>query len=197
MSEKSFIYCDYIIQNYNIIYNNNCTGYGVASLVHKRLAINNMLLHPNGRLILFDLDRVTHINLYLPAGQEAEARKSREDMISKDLPDYLLLAQADGVLGGDFNCVSNPQDLTHLVDHKISTNLQKLIRIKKMTDTFRHLQPKVKTFSHFYTWKCGDGSMKQGGLRLDRSYSLGLDINQKIHICGNQFQRPSPPPAPN
>ena len=144
VSEKSFIYCDYIIQNYNIIYNNNCTGYGVASLVHKRLAINNMLLHPNGRLILFDLDRVTHINLYLPAGQEAEARKSREDMISKDLPDYLLLAQADGVLGGDFNCVSNPQDLTHLVDHKISTNLQKLIRIKKMTDTFRHLQPKPR-----------------------------------------------------
>ena len=87
------------------------------------------------------------------------------------------------LLGGDFNCVTKKQDLTHLVESKISTNLQKLVRIKRLVDTFRHLHPTVKTFSHFYTWNAGDGSLKQGGSRLDRSYSWGkISVKRSSYV---------------
>ena len=124
INEASFHYCPFINQNYNMIFQNNSSGYGVCSLVHKKLTISNEMIHPDGRLIMFDIGQVTYINLYLHSGQDFEAKNARENYISTTLPNYLLKAQKMGCLGGDFNCLDRKDDATHLAETKISTNLQ-------------------------------------------------------------------------
>ena len=172
ITEASFHYCPFINQNYNMIFQNNSSGFGVCSLVHKKLKISNEMIHPDGRLIMFDIGQVTHINLYLHSGQVLEAKNARETFISTTLPNYLLKAQKMGCLGGDFNCLDRREDATHLAETKISANLQKLTKIKKLTDTFRLLHPNVRSYSHFYNWNAG-GTMRQGASRIDRAYAWG------------------------
>ena len=104
-TEKSFIYCEFLNQHFTLIRNNSSSGFGTATLVNKKLEVKDILLHPSGRLIMFNIEDTTHINLYLQAGQSPEARQSREDMIGKELLDYLLLAKPKIILGGDFNCL--------------------------------------------------------------------------------------------
>ena len=108
-------------------------------------------------------------------------------MIGKELLDYLLLAQPNVILGGDFNCVCPPQDLTQTADHKISNNLVKIIKVKKMIDTYRSLHPRVRSYSHFYSWKGKNGELKSGASRLDRSYIIGNIITKKSSYVTTSF----------
>ena len=186
-TEKSFIYCEFLNQHFTLIRNNSSSGFGTATLVNKRLEVKDILLHPSGRLIMFNIEDTTHVNLYLQAGQSPEARQSREDMIGKELLDYLLLAKTKIILGGDFNCVCSPQDMTNNVDNKISNNLVRIVKMKKMTDTYRSLYPKVRSYSFFYTWKGKNDELRTGASRLDRSYTIGNIITKKSSYVTTSF----------
>ena len=172
ITEASFHFCPSINQNYKIIHQNNSSGFGVCSLIHKRLTISNEMAHPEGRLIMFDIGQVSLINLYLPSGQETEAKHARENYISTVIPNYLLNSQKMGIMGGDFNCLDRKEDASHLAENKISQNLQNLTRIKKLKDTFRQMHPSSRSYSHFYNWNSG-GTLRQGASRIDRSYAWG------------------------
>ena len=186
-TEKTFIYCEFINQYFTLIRNNNSSGFGTATLVNKRFEVKDILLHPSGRLIMFNIEDTTHLNLYLQAGQSPEARQSREDMIGKELLDYLMLAKSKIILGGDWNCVCSPQDMTNNVDNKVSNKLVKIIKMKKMSDTYRSLFPKVRSYSFFYTWKGKNDELRTGASRLDRSYTIGNITTKKSSYVTTSF----------
>ena len=84
---------------------------------------------------MFNIENTTHINLYLQAGQSPEARQSREDMIGKELLDYLLLAKPKIILGGDFNCVCSGFN-----KQRWQQNLQQPGEDRQDEEDDRHLQ---------------------------------------------------------
>ena len=168
--DGEFDLCHHISNNFQIIAQNNESGFGVCSLIHKRFVIENLFLHPSGRILCFDIEDLTLVNVYLPSG--SEAKQDRENLIGQDIPN-LLLHRRKGLVGGDWNAITAPIDCTNLPDPKMSPNLKKLIKISGWSDTFRTLHPKKVAFSHFYSRNMGDSGLSQGASRLDRSYSWG------------------------
>ena len=173
IEDEAFEFCPYIANNYQILAQNNETGYGVCSLVHKKLTTENEFFHPTGRLITFDIGNVTMVNTYLPSGSDTNAKNQRENMCGQIIPNMLLNAKKAGLAGGDFNNITDPRDCSHHPEQKLSPNLKKLITLFKWKDCFRLLHPKVTTYSHFYNRQMAGQGLTQGGSRLDRAYQWG------------------------
>ena len=173
IEEHTFQSCNFICDNYQILFINNESKYGVCSLVHRSLTTSNEVFHPSGRILAFDVEDFSFINIYLPSGTDSPTKAAREDLIGEALPNILLHRKHSGLAGGDYNCIVSSLDTTSNHEQKISTNLKKLISIKEWSDTFRHLHPDKKVFSHYYKRTAADGSVSQGGSRLDRSYLWG------------------------
>ena len=170
ISDGEFDLCHHISNNFQIIAQNNESGFGVCSIIHKRFVIENLFLHPSGRIICFDIEDLTLVNLYMPSG--AEAKQDRENLIGQDIPN-LLFQKPRGLAGGDWNTITAPIDCTNLPEQKTSPNLKRLIKISKWSDTFRSLHPKKVAYSHFYSRQMSGCGLSQGASRLDRSYSWG------------------------
>ena len=134
ISDGEFDLCHHISTNFQIIAQNNESGFGVCSIIHKRFVIENLFLHPSGRIICFDIEDLTLVNLYMPSG--AEAKQDRENLIGQDIPN-LLFQKPRGLVGGDWNTITAPIDCTNLPEQKMSPNLKRLIKISKWSDTFR------------------------------------------------------------
>ena len=181
VSSDAFEHCPYIANNFHIIAQNSDTGFGVCSLVHKRIPIENEYLHPSGRIIAFEVHNLSIVNVYLPSGSEHHAKNLREDLIGQTIPN-LLLNKDWGIIGGDFNCISQSIDCTHHPEQKISSNLKRIIPLLKWRDTFRTLHPKKVTYSHFYSRQMSATGLTKGASRLDRSYSWG-----QVNILSSEY----------
>lgn len=173
IDESAFEHNPFITNNFNIISNNSETGYGVSSLIHRRFTATDVLLHPSGRIIAFNIGQLTLSNVYLPSGAESTARNQREDLCGHTIPNMLLSARKKGLIGGDFNCITHPADCTHHPETKMSPNLKKVSSILRWKDTYRLLHPKTTTYSHFYNRQMTGTGLTQGASRLDRSYQWG------------------------
>ena len=88
--EETFENSNYLKNNYQILFQNNESGFGVCSLINNELETKNVLLHPSGRLISFDVEDFTMINVYLQSGNNQIARNQREEFSGKILPNILL-----------------------------------------------------------------------------------------------------------
>ena len=167
--EDSFSSCNTISSSFNIISNNATNKYGTATIIKSDFIPSNVLFDTKGRAIVFDIGNITLANLYLPSGSDALSKAEREEYFAATIPQLLLNRQDAGCIGGDFNCILNKQDCTHLPSTKMSPCLAKLVQTFNMKDSFRSLHPTSSSFSHFYhTIHQG-----QGATRLDRSYSWG------------------------
>ena len=171
--EGAFDFCPFIANNYQILAQNNDSGFGVCSLVHKKLATENEILHPSGRLIAFDVCNLTMINVYLPSGAETSAKNQREEFCGVTIPNLLLHGQKSGLIGGDWNNITNPADCSHHPEQKVSPTLKKVISLLKWKDCYRLLHPKSTTYSHHYNRQMAGQGLVQGGSRLDRAYRWG------------------------
>ena len=171
IDESAFENNPFIANNFNIIFNNSETGYGVCSLINRKFSTKDELLHPSGRIIAFNIGDLTMTNIYLPSGAERTAKNLREDLCGQTIPNMMLAAKKKGMIGGDFNCITHPSDCTHHPEPKMSPNLKKTSTIPKWRDTYRLLHPKSTTYSHFYNCQMTGTGLTQGA--LDRSYTWG------------------------
>ena len=173
IEESTFETCNFIRDNYQILFINNESRYGVCSIVHNSLPTTNEIYHPSGRLLSFNVGNFSFINLYLPSGTDNPTKGARENLLGEALPNLLIHTKQTGICGGDFNCIATKQDTTTNHEQKISPNLKRLISIKGWEDTFRQLHPKQSCFSHYYKRTSAEGTQTQGASRLDRSYTWG------------------------
>ena len=172
ISEETFENSNYLKNNYQILFQNNESGFGVCSLIKNDLETKNVLLHPSGRLISFDVEDLTMINVYLQSGNSQFARNQREEFSGKILPNILLNSKKKGICGGDWNSIIQQEDCSHLPETKMSPSLKRLVALHKWKDCFRTLHPKEKVYSHVYNRQNREGLTK-GGSRLDRAYCYG------------------------
>ena len=101
---------NYIYKNYFPIYNNNKSGYGTCMLVKKEFTISNVVNNSDGRVICLDIDdQLTVVNIYLPSGTDQKSKTERESIID-NLPNLLLYKKETGMIGGDFNSITEKQD---------------------------------------------------------------------------------------
>ena len=171
--EDTFDYCASIRDNYQVISQNNESGFGTCSLVHNNLTTSNEILHPSGRIIVFDLGPVTLVNVYAPSGNDFAQRQNRENLIGETLPNLFLSCRPMGVIGGDWNSVQVEADATNFHLSRSSPNLKKLESMKGLSDCFRTLHPNVVSYSHTYNFNQGGSGLAQGASRLDRAYQWG------------------------
>ena len=84
------------------------------------------------------------------------------------IPQLLTNRKQLGCIGGDWNCITEKIDATANPEAKISNVLKRVTKAFGMSDSFRTIHPKDKTFSRYYSDARG-----QGASRIDRQYHYG------------------------
>ena len=204
ISESTFMECNYIYKNFCPFYNNNKSGYGTCTLVKKDFSVTNIVKDSDGRVLCLDIDeQVTVVNVYLPSGTDQSSKIEREEVLN-NIPNLLLYKKGSGIIGGDFNCITDKQDSLIHAEQKISKCLRKIVKLYNLCDVFRKLYPYRKQFSRYYVSKG-----VRGATRIDRCYSWGsLDSNEATYhalsfsdhlghvvnliISGEQYQKENP-----
>ena len=131
-----------------------------------------------GRVLLFDIGQMTFANLYFNSGTDAIARAGREKLCSEVLPNLLINSKDIGCAGGDLNCIIEKKDATKFPDAKMSKCLQRLVKLKGWSDSFRILHPTSLKYSRFY-----ENTRAEGASRIDRCYQFGnLVVKQAIYV---------------
>ena len=90
IEDKTFSPCKFIMSHFNIIHNNSLTKYGTASLIKSSLSIEDVILHHSGRIILFNIGKVTFGNVYLPSGTDGASRASRENYCGDTISNLMV-----------------------------------------------------------------------------------------------------------
>ena len=137
IQDDSFSTCKLINSSYNILQNNSINKYGTASLIKNDLQCDNIQMDSDGRIIIFDVGELTLGNIYLPSGTDGISRAGREKYCCEVLPRLLINSRQDGCIGGDFNCIVDKKDATQYPESKFSKGLQRLIKLKDWSDSFR------------------------------------------------------------
>ena len=166
--DESFSKCNFITSSYNIISNNAANKFGTSSLVKSVFTADNIQFDTAGRAIVFDLGDLTLGNFYAQSGTDARSRSSREGFLAEVVPQLLTNRKLMGCVGGDWNCIVEKSDATVNPETKTSNTLKRVIKAFDMSDSFRTLHPKVKSFSRYYSDTRG-----QGASRIDRQYHFG------------------------
>ena len=119
ISEDTFSQTDFICSSYQVLSNNATNKYGTASLISNNFSPQNIKVDTNGRVIIFDIENVTICNVYLPSGNDANVRASRENYLAETIPSLLGNTCDNGCAGGDWNCIENKIDATKNATSKI------------------------------------------------------------------------------
>ena len=77
IQENTFSGCN-ILSRFNLIVNNNKSGFGTCTLVRKIFSYDNVIKDSEGRLIAIDIDGLTFVNTYLQSGTDQESKTERE-----------------------------------------------------------------------------------------------------------------------
>ena len=87
ISSKTFDTCRFISSNFNVIQNNSPVNkYGTATLVRNDLQVQNIKCDTEGRVIVFDIENVSFVNMYLHSGNNKEMRQSRDNYFCQVIP---------------------------------------------------------------------------------------------------------------
>ena len=178
IENETFSSCCYISNNYNIIHNNSLSQYGTASLVKSEFLVENVRCDSDGRVLIFDIQQMTFVNLYLHSGTDAIARAGRENICGEVLPNLLINSKEYGCAGGDLNCIIEKKDATKYPEAKMSNCLKRLVKVRGWKDSFRYLHPTIQKFSRYY-----ENSRAYGASRIDRCYHYGnIMVEQAIYV---------------
>ena len=156
-----------LLHKFSAFANNNRSHYGTCTLVRNNLQVNNIVKDADGRLISVDINDMSIVNVYPISGTDQDSKNVRESMID-NIPNLLMYKKKNGIIGGDFNCITEKKDATNNPDQKMSECLKKLIRLYGLKDAFRQLYPHSKQFSRYYVSKG-----VKGATRIDRAYVWG------------------------
>lgn len=168
ISQNTFLECNFISRNFKVEYNNSKSGFGTCTLVKKDFCVTNVMKDCDGRILSLDIDdQFTIVNIYFPSGTDHKSKTEREAVID-NLPNLLLYKKESGLIGGDFNCITEKQDSLIHQDQKMSKCLKKIIKLYNLSDAYRKLYPNKSQFSRYYVWKGVNGAT-----RIDRCYSWG------------------------
>ena len=142
---------------------------GIASLVKKDIECQVTTVIP-GRLQRLSLGTVIAVNVYAPAGTNMAG--DRRAMFTGEL--LATCRPTNCVVGGDFNCVIDHNDVEENYRNKRSVELGELVRALGLSDTFRFLHPGHRE----YTFN------RQGSsaARLDRIY-VSDDLKHGVQSC--------------
>ena len=177
IANDTFEKCNYITANFNILCNNASNGYGTASLVKNSLVTENVKLDTEGRIILFDIGKVSFCNVYLHSGTDGESKANREKLLAEVLPQLMTNGMRNGALGGDFNCILDKKDATNNQEQKISSSLKRFVTTFNLSDSFRSLYPNQLSYSRYYEVKG-----VKGASRIDRQYTWG-----NVHVTDASY----------
>ena len=137
-------------------------------MVKTDFLVENIKCDPDGRVLVFDIDKATFGNCYFHSGTDAVARAGREKLCSETIPNMLINSKEHGVIGGDLNCIIDKKDATRHPESKMSKCLQRLVRLKNWNDSYRLLHPVTPQYSRFYS-----DNRAEGASRIDRCYHYG------------------------
>ena len=73
----TFENCPFINSNFQLLINNSPTGYGTSALVNNSLKIENVKALPGGRILYFEINKTSFVNVYLPSGTAGKAESYR------------------------------------------------------------------------------------------------------------------------
>ena len=169
ISEDTFQNCDFINSSYDIITNNANNKYGTASLISNCLKPENIKLDSQGRVIVFDIGNMTFCNVYLPSGNDPIMRNMRENYSAEIIPKLLVNCKSEGIIGGDWNCITRDADATKNAAQKMSPTLKRVIKTFQWSDSFLCIHPHSNIFSRYY----GNDRHGDGATRIDRQYHWG------------------------
>ena len=112
------------------------------------------------------------VNVYAPSG--SDRAQERAVFFSTDIFQALSLdTRLSWGLAGDFNCLLSPFDVENGTGYRQKTcpQLSDLVRVKKLSDTFRYMHPNKREFTFFRS--------NAAASRLDRIY-LSEDILDRV-----------------
>ena len=177
--EDSFSSCSYINSTYDILSTNAQKRYGTCSFVSNNYSTENFKTDTNGRVISFDIENITFCNVYLHSGSDPTMKNARENYFAEIIPQNLINCKENGLIGGDFNSITENIDATKNHAQKQSKSLKRLIKNFNWVDSFRYLHPHSKQFSRYY-----DNIVHgEGATRIDRSYHYGnIEILEAFYV---------------
>lgn len=183
IDENTFSDCNYIKSSFNIIENNASNYYGTCSLVLNSLTPENIQCDTEGRAITFIVGNMTFGNVYLQSGSDKILKSKRENFCAEKRPSLLLNRKPNGIIGGDWNCITEKIDSMNYPDNKMSASLKRVISTFEFTDSFHSLHPKDEVYSRY----CLDGNTITGATRIDRAYHYGAIISFEAKYIGLAF----------
>ena len=170
-----------LLDKFVVFANNNRSRYGTCTLVKNNLQVHNIVKDADGRLISVDVNDMSIVNVYPISGTDQESKTEREAMID-NIPNLLMYKNKNGVIGGDFNCITEKKDATNNPDQKMSECLKKLIKLYGLKDAYRQLYPHSKQYSRYYISKG-----VKGATRIDRAYVWGNVKVREAEYVGTSF----------
>jgi len=115
-------------------YNNIGTQMRGATIVaRKDIPLTNIIILSTGRAIAAGYKGIHLVNIYAPSG--TARRTEREYFYNAEMPQLLQAEHGYLILGGDFNCVTEPADTTDTFQN--SRVLTEMIRRLSRTDTWK------------------------------------------------------------
>ena len=175
LDKESFSACPVISSSFQVISNNSQNKYGTAILVKSELPVTNVQFDSHGRVIVLDVCGITVMNCYLASGSHPKARASREEYCSTLLPQLLLNRCDSGIVGGDWNCVTERRDVSHNPAGKVSPSLVRMLKSFSLRDVYRDLHPAGTARSRYYNTE----AQGPGYSRIDRCYKWGEGLSEK------------------
>lgn len=143
---------------------------GIATITKDTLELTNVENIIPGRLQVLSVRDLRILNVYSPAG--TNMNNERRDFFSRHVLSELRLNNM--IMAGDFNCVTEQQDVEENFRNKRSLELRDLIQTFSLTDVFREGNPNAREYTFH---RPGSSSA-----RLDRVY-VSRELYQSIQSC--------------
>lgn len=122
-------------------------GKGTAVLVRKSIEVKDPLLDPSGRIVSLEIGEINFVNIYGHSG--SQFRVERDDLFKNKLAIHLNKPSVKGhVIGGDFNCVVDSEDVKGRA-YNVCSGLKSLITLFNLKDLDKQLNsysPRKFTF---------------------------------------------------
>ncbi|XP_049948779.1 uncharacterized protein LOC126456905 [Schistocerca serialis cubense] len=131
------------------------TRTGTAVMVTNGIDTDDIKTLTDGRGIAIKIAGTYFVSIYAPSG--TEKKRARSQFFNEDICALLPRNNSNVVLGGDFNCVSAPED--QVPAPNLCMELQELLRKLNLRDSWRLLYPNTTEFTYFHN---------RGRSRLDR-----------------------------
>ncbi|XP_047115928.1 uncharacterized protein LOC124795893 [Schistocerca piceifrons] len=148
------------------------TRNGTAIMVRNGIDVENIKTLTDGRGIAIKIAETQVVNIYAPSG--TENKRTRSQFFNEDMCGLLPHNNSNVVLGGDFNCVSAPEEQVPVLN--LCMDLQELLRKLKLDDSWRVLYPDTTEFTYYHN---------HGRSRLDRIYvtrELAASVSH-VEVC--------------